>query len=377
MGIYDREYIKEGRSGGGGFSGRAARGPGGLGRLRMLSVTAWLIVANCLVMLAQMGLTNLGTPVRIATQYFGQHNAANVQDPKELQQFFVPLNTDALVPVFTPVPEAATRQQRNVIARPLFDGVPGPGAAPVGQVLYKVMDPLEALGHFSTAKGFAELQVWRLVTFQFLHSGFLHLFFNMFGLYVFGPLVEQQLGGKRFLAFYLTCGIFGGLMYLVLNLVGFLGLPLPGALHTEIWTPLVGASAGVFGVLMACAYIAPKALVRLLFPPVSLEMRWVVYGYFAIALWNLISEGKNQGGDAAHVGGALAGFYFIRRPWLLRDFFDVFKDSRKIPDPGLARPSQPDLEIDRILDKISQSGMQSLSDRERKALEAHSRRGKP
>lgn len=373
MGIYDREYIKEGRRGGGGFSG--GRGTGGLGRLRMLSVTAWLIIANVLVMLVQMGLANVGTPVRITTDYFGQHSAGTVQDPKELQQFFAPLRKDALVPVFQPITEAHARRQGNVIARPLFDGLPGPGSVPVGQVLYKVMDPLEALGHFSTAKGFAELQVWRLVTFQFLHSGFLHLFFNMFGLYIFGPLVEQQLGGKRYLAFYLTCGIFGGLMYLVLNLVGFLGLPLPGALHTEIWTPLVGASAGVFGVLMACAFIAPKAIVRLLFPPVSLEMRWVVYGYFALALWNLISAGQNQGGDAAHVGGALAGFYFIRRPWLLRDFFDVFKDSRKTPHSGGPRPAQPDLEIDRILDKISRSGMQSLTDRERKALEAHSRRG--
>jgi membrane associated rhomboid family serine protease len=194
----------------------------------------------------------------------------------------------------------------------------------------------------------------------------------MFALWIFGPLVEQQLGRKRYLAFYLVCGIFGGLMYLVLNLVGSLGVAMPGALRVEIHTPLVGASAGVFGVLMACAYIAPRAIVRLLFPPIALQMRWFVYGYFVIALWNLLREGNNQGGDAAHVGGALAGYFFIRRPHLLRDFFDILGDSRKKPERHA--PARAAGEIDAILDKINRDGLGALSEAEKRTLAEHSRR---
>ncbi|RMH11591.1 MAG: rhomboid family intramembrane serine protease [Planctomycetota bacterium] len=372
MGIYDRDYIKDGRRGGGG--GGFRRPPSGLGRLQVLSVTAWIIIANVLVMLAQMALSSAGVPVHTGTEYFRPPSpGAHLVMP---EHYFVPSRGVPLL--MQQVSEADTKRVGNVIARPLFEVRPDGTRVPVGQNLYVVMEPLEAFGHFSTAKGFAELQVWRLVTFQFLHAGFAHLFFNMFGLFVFGPLVEQQLGGRRFLAFYLVCGIFGGLMYLALNLVGYLGIPMPGALDVDIWTPLVGASAGVFGVLMACAYIAPKAIVQLLFPPVALEMRWLVYAYFGLALWNLITGGHNQGGEAAHVGGALAGFYFIRRPWLLRDFFDVFSDSRKkMQRPGRQARGYPS-DIDEILDKISQKGMQSLTDRERRLLTQHSkRRGNP
>lgn len=370
MGIYDRDYIKTGRSG---SRGMARVRTSGLARLRMLSVTAWIIIANVFVFVLQMGLTNAGVPVHVATTYQDGVTPQQIENAKPISGYLAPTRGGMLVP--------ASKALEHRVGVELFVTLgevrPNGTVIPIGQARFWVMDPIEAFGHFSTAKGFAELQVWRLVTFQFLHSGFDHILFNMFGLFVFGPLVEQQLGGRRFLAFYLTCGIFGGLMYLLLNLVGFLGLPLPGALHTDIWTPLIGASAGVFGVLMACAYIAPRAIVRLLFPPVALEMRWLVYSYFALALWNLIVAGHNQGGDAAHVGGALAGFYFIRRPWLLHDFFDVLKDSRRGP-PRVRESSHPrasDPEVDRILDKISEQGMRSLTDRERAILEQHSRRG--
>lgn len=369
MGIYDRDYIKEGRRGGGVSGARSA----GAARLRMLSVTAWIIIANVIVFLVQLGLTNAGVPVHVSTKYRDGVTQQQVHNSKPITGYLAPTQNGMLAPASQALEKRVGVELFVTLGEVHTNGT----VTPTGQARFWVMDPIEALGHFSTAKGFSELQVWRLVTFQFLHSGFDHILFNMFGLFIFGPLVEQQLGGRRFLAFYLTCGIFGGLMYLLLNLVGFLGLPLPGALHTDIWTPLIGASAGVFGVLMACAFIAPKAMVRLLFPPIALEMRWLVYTYFALAMWNLIVAGHNQGGDAAHVGGALAGFYFIRRPWLLHDFFDVFKDSRDKPpsDREGGKPHKSDREVDRILDKISDGGMQSLSERERKVLEQHSRRG--
>ena len=98
--------------------------------------------------------------------------------------------------------------------------------------------------------------MWRLIGFQFLHADMLHLMFNMIALYFFGPLIEGVLGGKRYLAFYLLCGIAGGLMYLLLNLAGYVWVDslgfveVPGLLFNAAGTPLIGASAGVFGVLV-------------------------------------------------------------------------------------------------------------------------------
>jgi len=243
---------------------------------------------------------------------------------------------------------------------------------------------LHEFGHFSTFEGFQRLQVWRLVTFQFLHSpdSFFHILFNMFGLWVFGPMVEEALGRKRYLAFYLTCGIAGGLLYMILNFVGMFGIPLPGALDVSNKTPLVGASAGVFGVIVACAHIAPNARVQLLFPPIPLKMTWMAYGYVGLAAFNLFFGGHNAGGDAAHLGGAIAGFFFIRNPHHLVDFFDVFKDSRPNAGKGArtrrAKPpkkarAKPSGEVDRILDKVSREGIASLTAKEKKILEKASR----
>lgn len=246
---------------------------------------------------------------------------------------------------------------------------------PLGRWIYE-------LGHFSTyyifgktAGGYIHLQVWRLVTFQFLHAGVTHIFFNMFGLWIFGGLVEQYLGAKKYAAFYLVCGIFGGLTYLLLNLLGqgakSMGIDAPVLLFENPTTPLVGASAGVFGVIMACAFIAPNTTVQLLFPPVPLKMRTMAYAYVAIAAFNLLIGGKNAGGDAAHLGGAVAGYFFIRRSHLLRDFFDVFKDSRKEQPRSRAKPATvrpADVEIDRILAKVNDHGLHSLTEAERRTL---------
>jgi rhomboid family protein len=235
----------------------------------------------------------------------------------------------------------------------------------------QMVDPLFYYGHFSTNELF-HLKVWRLVTFQFLHANLTHIFFNMFGLWIFGSMVEETLGSKKYLAFYLVCGIFGGLMYLLLNLMGVWQIPLPGALAIRMDTPLIGASAGVFGVIVACAYIAPNSIVQLLFPPIPMRLKWMAYGYVGLALFNLLTNGSNAGGDAAHIGGAIAGYFFIRNHHLLTDFFDVTKDSRKTAStvrgggPRFTSPSEA--EIDRILAKVSSRGLASLSESEKRTL---------
>jgi membrane associated rhomboid family serine protease len=230
---------------------------------------------------------------------------------------------------------------------------------------------LYQFGHFSTYQGFQRLEVWRLVTFQFLHdpTSIWHLAFNMLGLWVFGGVVEQTLGRRKYLAFYLVCGVFGGLLYLLLNLLGgVFGIRLPGVLFADTRTSLIGASAGVFGVIMACAYIAPKMVVQLIIPPIPLKMRTLAYIYLALAVVNLLAGGRNAGGDAAHVGGAMAGAYFIRNSHLLLDFFDVFEDSRKKRKAASRRRDgaasvrrREEAELDAILAKIKAQGTGSLS----------------
>jgi len=229
-------------------------------------------------------------------------------------------------------------------------------------------------GHFSTLTGLFGGQVWRFVTFQFLHANLMHIFFNMFGLFMLGRLVEDQLGPKKYLAFYLVCGIFGAVLYMLLNLLGWgLNLNLPGLLSYNPQTPLVGASAGVFGVVMACAYIAPNARIQLLLPPIPLRMKTFAYGYVAITVVLLLANADNAGGNAAHLGGAAAGWYFIRNSHHLIDFFDVLNDSRKPRPRGGAQPRRPragpdQAEVDRVLRKVKDSGLGSLSARERRTL---------
>lgn len=232
-------------------------------------------------------------------------------------------------------------------------------------------------GHFSTARGFFGLEVWRFLSFQFLHADWLHLFFNMFGLWLFGAMVERRLGFKKYAAFYLLCGISGALLYLTLNLAGWgFGFKVPGLLFGDPRTPLIGASAGVFGVLMAAAYYEPNALMQIMFLPMSVRLKTLVYFYVGLALFNLLIAGKNAGGDAAHLGGAAAGFFFVRRTHLLHDFFDVLGPKKGEPGARASKPKPakprgaPDVaEVDRILAKVATQGLGSLSAREKKTLQ--------
>jgi len=263
-------------------------------------------------------------------------------------------------------------------------------------------DILREYGHFSTyhaATWGGGIQFWRFLTFQFLHADITHIFFNMLGLYMFGAMVEDHLGARKYVAFYLTCGIFGAFLYLILNLLGQF-LKVPGLLFNDIRIPLIGASAGVFGVIMACAKIAPNTVVQLLIPPVPLKMRTMAYAYVGIAFVSLFFGARNAGGEAAHIGGALAGFFFIRNSHLLRDFFDVFSDSRRNGTRGKLRlvrdggdggrggamgsaarvSTQPasdlaaeeaaiDRDLDRVLARVKEVGSEGLNDEERATLE--------
>ena len=125
-------------------------------------------------------------------------------------------------------------------------------------------------GNFSYITALGQLQVWRFVTYQFCHANIEHIFVNMLGLLLAGPLVETRLGRTRYLLFYLACGIAGPVAHIALTYFHFM--------QTNLFTPLVGASASIYGVLIAAAMIAPNAIVELLFPPIDVKMKTLALG---------------------------------------------------------------------------------------------------
>jgi membrane associated rhomboid family serine protease len=168
---------------------------------------------------------------------------------------------------------------------------------------------LTQLGAFSISAGISHLQLWRFISSQFLHAGPVHLFFNMLWLYYLGRVVEPWLGKRRFVAFYLLCGVVAVLSYVALHrahvIVG------------DDQTQLVGASGAIFGVMAAAVGIAPGFRVRLIFPPVTLTLRAMLWIMIGMALFTIRTGGWNAGGEAAHIGGAAAGYLLIRQRQLL------------------------------------------------------------
>ncbi len=368
MGIYDREYVRVG-----------PRSTSGVGAIGLWSFNTWLIVINIAVfvldgVLASSGVllaTDAGRlplkdapPHELRHQVVTQLAAPSQSLPGAAARIVVDSRGDRLSG------DAVAKARLTLSGQVLIDGRL---YDPVGVQRTLVMSPLQTLFHFSSGKLF-HLEFWRLIGFQFLHGNLTHLVFNMIGLYFFGGMVEGFLGKKRYAAFYLVCGIFGGFSYLLLNALGQFGMRVPGVLFNDIYTPLIGASAGVFGVLMAAAFIAPNAQL-LVFFVLPMRLATAVYAFTLIAAINLLTGGANAGGDAAHLGGAGAGFFFIRHTHLLRDFFEVLGPSRRgkaAPAPGAPRPARPapddEAELDRLLAKVSREGLNSLTEGERRTL---------
>ncbi len=229
------------------------------------------------------------------------------------------------------------------------------------------LPPILAFGAFTVDSAIHRGQIWEFITFQFLHANFLHLLFNSMGLYFFGPLMERAMGSKRFLIYYLLCGAAGAGFYTLISLIGII----PYAPQV----PLVGASAGIYGIFAGVAVIAPQLRVRLLFPPIELSMRQLAIALLAIALVYILFNLNNAGGEAGHLGGAILGFFLTRR--MLRHGrrpIDI-RRPRAFSHPWKSKLSprtRIDLdqatEVDRILEKISRDGFQSLTDEEKQTL---------
>lgn len=234
--------------------------------------------------------------------------------------------------------------------------------------------------------------VWQLLTFQFMHGGVMHLALNCLTLYMFGQEVETGLGQRDFLLLYFSSGVVGGLFQIGAALIA------PGYFGGDV----IGASAGIFGVVAAFATLYPEQPLMILLVPGTVRAKYLlVFGGLLAAVGIVLSmispgTGAVRVADWAHVGGMLMGIFYVRQisrwhwqwprlgPPRRRAGFPrplVKVHSQKAPS---WKPAEPDhemspeefvsKEVDPILDKISAHGIHSLTEQERKILEAARKR---
>lgn len=230
-------------------------------------------------------------------------------------------------------------------------------------------------GDFSFPDAIQRVQAWRLFSYQYLHGDFGHLFGNMLVLFFFGPWVEDYLGSRRFFAFWTIAGIGGALLYLILLGLGNV-VPnadhIPGLLLYPMEVPLIGASACVFGVLAACLRIAPDRTI-LLFFILPMKVKVLVWLVLIYEFYSVMFTGVD-GGGAAHLGGAILGAILIRKTgWLNfseRVSLQGVREgaARRSNERATKRQQVIDGEIDRILKKVSEQGLQSLTEKEKRTL---------
>ena len=161
---------------------------------------------------------------------------------------------------------------------------------------------------------------WQVVTHMFMHGGFWHIFFNMYTLLIFGSVVERYIGPKKFLLFYFVCGLGAVALHIGVEywqMQSYMeGAALGNAtalqrIEAIKFTPTVGASGAIYGVLMGYAMIFPESKMTLLFPPVTLSAKWMVVVFAVIELFTGVT-GLNAGiAHFAHLGGMLIGWLMI------------------------------------------------------------------
>lgn len=228
-----------------------------------------------------------------------------------------------------------------------------------------------------SVEGLRHGYIWQLFTFQFMHGGIIHLLVNCWVIFVFGRELEQVFGRNRFLTLYFGSGAIGGLLQI------FFAVLLPG----QFGGAVVGASAGAFGLVAAYAMMYPeRPLTMLLFfiIPITLRAKFLLLFFGLFALLGMMLPGSGIA-HAAHLGGMLAGMLYVRHGanWQLPRLRIKRANPRPTRTPhrtsAWGRTDAEDelppeeflsKEVDPILDKISAHGIQSLTEHERRILEA-------
>ncbi len=213
---------------------------------------------------------------------------------------------------------------------------------------------------------------WTIITYMFVHASFFHVFFNMLMLFFFGPPLEERWGGKEFIKYYLICGVGGALFTLIFG-----------------GGTIVGASGAVFGVMLAYALNWPNALIWIyaIFP---VKAKYVVLFLGAISFFSAFSGRADGTAHFAHLGGLIVGYIYLAKGWQLQTHWSSLKkrvrrrklrvvsggangDDRK--RPAKVEEEKRMLEVvDKLLEKIADHGIESLTPEERRFLDDVSKR---
>ena len=271
--------------------------------------------------------------------------------------------------------------------------------------------------HFFMADNF---HLYQLVTYMFMHGGVTHLFFNMFALWMFGCVIEQTWGSRRFLWYILACGVGAGLFqeaaqfvqYAVeglaaFNMVNVGGMIIPTSEYLNMWVT-VGFSGAVYGILLGFGMTYPEERIFIFPLPVPIKGKWFVMLYAAIELFSALSTSSDGVAHIAHLGGMAVGYIIIRHwrqqyerrqrassfnGWETWDGYEI-RTRESLKDKISAwwkrnmqggkrhynqeshddkaeknrKEQEEQEEMDRILEKIKRSGYDSLTDEERRKL---------
>lgn len=161
---------------------------------------------------------------------------------------------------------------------------------------------------------------WQPLTHMFMHGGFWHIFFNMYTLYIFGNVLERIIGEKKFLIFYFVCGFGAAALHMGVQYLELQGAMEQAAMGNSVamqtvamvkYTPTVGASGAIYGVLLGYAMLFPDSKMTLLFPPVTLSAKWMVAIFAGIEFISGITGASVSVAHFAHLGGMLIGFLLI------------------------------------------------------------------
>lgn len=259
--------------------------------------------------------------------------------------------------------------------------------------------------HFFPASDF---HVYQFVTYMFMHADIMHLFFNMFALWMFGCVVENVWGPKKFILYYMVCGIGAGLIQELaqmgefymrvsaqnpsISLSGVFQVAEMGADALNGWNT-VGASGAVYAILLAFGMTFPEEKIFIFPLPVPIKAKWFVMIYVVIELLSVMSVSNSNVAHCAHLGGMLFGWMLIRY-WRksgpgggygyggnssfaskIRDGWKKYtapkKDNRTKDNADWdynRRMKERQDEVDRILDKVRRSGYASLTEEEKRTL---------
>ena len=273
------------------------------------------------------------------------------------------------------------------------------------------IDLTQLLGlHFFLASDF---HFYQFFTYMFFHGGFTHIFFNMFALWMFGAVIERVWGPRKFIFYYICCGVGAGVAQELVQYVNYSieglaayqyvnagGVQMTTDAYINLWTT-IGASGAVYAILLAFGMIFPNERLFIIPFPFPIKAKWLVAGYIVIELFSAMSGPGDGVAHMAHLGGMLFGFLLIRY-WQKhpdssqrfgrsrgQEFFESMKRRydqrqqnqhntrmqaeetqrrRETDQEYNARKRQNQEEVDAILDKIRKSGYDSLTKEEKKKL---------